>query len=498
MQDVGGRPPPLARTIFRGALALGSLRFAIRLLGFLSVTITARLLTPADFGVIGTAAIVTGFFAVLQQTGMGEALIRLRTITADDLHTAWTISLAVAALVTAAVLAAAGPAAAWLGEPKLPPVLHLLAFAPLINALGSPATATLLRNLQFQREFQLRIAQKLGTVVCVIAGAFLLRTYWGLVYGTLAGAIWGAVVSHVLVPHPVRLRLSGAAYFLSFSFWTLVQALGAYAGRTADEIAVRRVADTMTFGLYHVSRDLTRIFVAESVAPAAAALLPGLARLQGDPARFARAAMHAVGAGAVVAVPVGFGISAVAPEAIVLLLGGQWAAAAPFLSIVAIGSVAGTLVGMHRAILVALGRANVSAWLSLLRAAVLVIACQLAAWQWGAHGAAVAYAVVSVTLFVVDYEVVFRLLGRPGAIFGIVARPVLAGLLMMLALWAVPLPASLPLIARAAAKVALGVATYGLALSALWWAAGRPEGPETTMLEQAPRGLGRRLLPARR
>jgi O-antigen/teichoic acid export membrane protein len=489
--------PPLTRTIFRGAIFVGSLRFAIRLLGFLSVTITARLLTPVDFGVIGTAAIVTGFFAVLQQNGIGDALTRLKSISAGDIHTAWTINLIVAFLVSAGVLAIAAPAAAWLEEPKLTPVLLHLGLVPLINAAASPGTMTLLRDLKFRHEFELRLLQKAGVVACVVAGAFVMRDYWGLVYGTMAGAVWGVVLSYALAPHPVRLRLAAAGYFLSFSGWTLLQSLAAYVSRTADEVAVRRIADTLTFGLYHVSRDLTRVFVAESVAPAAAALLPGLARLQDDRPRFTRAAMNAMGVGAIVAVAVGFGIAAVAPEAVVLLLGGQWAGAAPFLSIVAIGSAAGTLVGMHRSIVVALGRVDLSAKVSLLRAATIVAACALAALHFGVTGVAIAYAAAWVIWFFLDAEIVFRLLGRPGAAFRIVFRPVVAGLAMVLALWLLPWPAGLPLVVIVALKVTVGAAVYVGSLGLMWLAMGRPDGPEATLIEQLPRVVSRRLLPAR-
>jgi PST family polysaccharide transporter len=277
----------------------------------------------------------------------------------------------------------------------------------------------------------------------------------------------------------------------------MLQALGAYIGRTADEIAVRRIADTMTFGLYHVSRDLSRVFVAESVAPAGAALLPGLARLQDNPERFARGAVLAMGVGAIVAVAVGFGLSAVAQEAVVLLLGAKWAPAAQFLAIVTIGSAAGTLVGMHRAILVAMGRVDLSAKLACTRAAMLIAGCTFASLHWGVQGVAVTYAAMWVVIYLVDSAIVFRLLGRPGAVFTVILRPLTAGLAMVLVLWLLPLPAGLPLIAVALLKVVVGAAVYAGVLGALWWALGRPEGPEATLLEQAPRGLGRRFLPAR-
>jgi O-antigen/teichoic acid export membrane protein len=498
MHDAGRKAPPLARTIFRGALFMGSLRFAMRAIGFFSVAITARLLTPADFGVTGTAAIVTGFFILLQQNGTGDALTRMPKITQADVQTAWTLNLSASILVTIGVLAVSGPAADWLAEPNLTAALGVLAFTPIINALGSPGTFTLLRDFRFKQEFALRVTQKLLMVACVITGALIFRTWWGLVYGTLTGATLGMLTTYLFCPHPLAVRFKGAAYFLSFSLWTFITSLGVYVWRTADEIAVRRISDTLTFGLYHVSRDLTRVLISESVAPAAAVLLPGLARLQHEPERFARAAAKAMGVSVIVALAVGLGVSATARETTLLLLGEKWADAAPFLVVVAVGSISGTIVGLHRSILAALGRMRMAAGLALLRAAALVTACTLAGLHGGPIAVAYAYLVVSTIGYCFDFWLIFRMLGRPWAVLEISARPLLAGGAMMLALALLPLPADLPLLVTALAKAAVGATAYVGVLLAAWFAAGRPDGGEAALIEQMPKRIGALLLrPAR-
>jgi O-antigen/teichoic acid export membrane protein len=55
MPDPAGSAPLGAR-LFAGAALMVGLRFAVRARGLVSVIILARLLTPTDFGVIGTAA----------------------------------------------------------------------------------------------------------------------------------------------------------------------------------------------------------------------------------------------------------------------------------------------------------------------------------------------------------------------------------------------------------------------------------------------------------
>jgi O-antigen/teichoic acid export membrane protein len=492
MTEDSDRAQPLAGLVMRGAILMVLLRFTLRALGLVSVLFTARLLTPADFGVVGTSAIVLGLFAILQSVGLGEAIARMRKLEPDQLHTAWTMNLLAATLVSVCVWFSAPVAARVLDEPVLAELLRWQAFTPSIVALVSPGTMTFLRDFAFRKEFMLRVFQKAIIVVCVVAGAFAMRSYWGLVWGTMTGTALSVAMSYVLFPYRPRFTLSRYRDFVGFSFWSLLFSFATYVATVADEVVVRRLVTTQLFGLYHTSRDLSRTLVAEMVAPAAAALLPGLARLVGEPARFARAAEQTVGVGAIVAVAVGLGVSATASEVTAILLGPQWTAAAPFLAWTAIGVAGHTMAGLHRSILAAQDKQHWSTGLWALRAAVLGSGC-IAAGQWsGMYAVAVTFAVASCILMLFDYVLIFRDLGRPSAVLTIFGRPCLAGAAMLGAI--ALLPTDLPLLLSAAVKVGAGAAVYGIVLMAAWFAVGRPIGAETALLHRLPPRLGNLLL----
>jgi O-antigen/teichoic acid export membrane protein len=405
------------------------------------------------------------------------------------------MNLVAATIVSVCIWLSAPLAARLLDEPVLVEILRWQAFTPSIVALVSPGTMTFMRDFAFRNEFTLKLFQKAVIVVCVVAGAFVMRSYWGLVWGSMIGTVLSVAMSYVLFPYRPRFTLARYRDFIGFSFWTLLLSFATYVATVADEVVVRRLVSTQQFGLYHTSRDLSRTLVAEMVAPAAAALLPGLARLRDEPARFRRAAEQTVGVGAIVAVAVGLGVSATAPEITAILLGPQWTGAAPFLAWTSIGVAGHTMAGLHRSILAARDKPHWSTALWALRAAVLAGACA-AAGEWGGMMAvAVTFVVASVLLMLFDYAVIFGQLGRPWAPVAIFTRPFLAGAAMMgvLAL----LPAGLPLLAAAPLKVCLGAATYGLVLGGLWFALGRPDGAETALLHRLPPRLGNLLLPRR-
>ena len=70
--------------IFSGALIVVGMRWTDRLVGLLSTLILARLLVPADFGVVAMASIVVGLVDVLLDLGVNVALIHNRDATKED------------------------------------------------------------------------------------------------------------------------------------------------------------------------------------------------------------------------------------------------------------------------------------------------------------------------------------------------------------------------------------------------------------------------------
>src|SRR5512139_1506513 len=99
-------PPGMNKVLYRSAATAVLLQWSIRFIGLISVLVLARLLTPADFGIIGIAMATVAIVEICGAVGLRQALLRIASPTRDHLDTAWTIQLIVCwslALLTAAV-----------------------------------------------------------------------------------------------------------------------------------------------------------------------------------------------------------------------------------------------------------------------------------------------------------------------------------------------------------------------------------------------------------
>ncbi len=486
-------PREIPARVFRGTLWFLSFRLFSRMVGFLALAVKARALTPDDFGLIGSIALVSGLVGIVGAHGVFDQLVRMEKLSREDLDRGWTLNLIFSAAVTLITFAVARPAAVLLNEPLLVDALRVTAIRSVLSALSSPVGVWWSRELRFDRAVQFAMATRVIDALLTTLGAVALRSFWGIIWGGMAALLVNIALSHAIRPYRPRLRLDHSASLLAFSGWSLLHGVTNYFALSSDELVVRRGSDRETFGLYHVSRDLARVFVTEAVYPVAGPLLAGLARVRhvgGD--WFVNATAKAIGAALLIASAVGFGLAATSSEAIGLTLGWRWSDATPILTVIALGNAALVVCELHRSIMVAYGRVEVSALLWLARALSQMAACAMAFSRGGAMAVAWAFSTTCALFLLVDYAVVFRAIGgKARLILRVLTRPLLAGAGMFTVLVLLPWPPHLTVVSLALVKILLGAASYGFCLVLAWRAAGRPLGGETVLLDQLPFRLRR-------
>ena len=485
----------LATRVMRGAVAMLLLRWVTRVLGLVSVAITARLLTPDDFGVMGTASIVLRLFLNLSSSGGGEVLVRMKNLEPDHVHTVWTMRLLMSIPLALTLFLLSGPLSVWLHEPRVADVIKLVAFIPCFEALASPGPTLLAREMNFTRLFYLRVAVKFISVIATIVLAFVLRDYWALVLGQVSAALALIVVTHAFWPYLPRLTICRVHETGSYTFWSFWRNVAIYLADTIDEFMVRRTSGTELFAHYHASRDLSRVFFTELVAQAAMPLFSAYSKLQDQPQRLRSAVTVSLGASTILLSFISLIIYASADSLVRLILGPQWHAAGPYLQFLALGVGAQTLARMARNVYSATDRQKLSFVVWCLRAAITGLSVA-AGFAYGDALLVVRLVAVSgIVMTLLELWLVYRILGGRYPVVALYRSSAVAGLTMLLALSLLPASLAAWPFLDLMAKGALGASVYGLALLLLWHATGRPQGPEHALLQRLP-ARARKLLGA--
>ena len=472
------------------------LRLSIRVIGLTSTVVLARLLVPADFGLVAMATALSGAVAAMSEFGFGVALIQNQAADRRHYDTAWTLGLIRGVIVAGVLAACAGPLASALSDQRLEPVLLLLAVGAAVTSLENIAVIGFRKDLQFHREFSYRAIAKVASFAVTVPLAILLRNYWALVVGIVAGQLAGVLLSYTMCAYRPRLSLSVWRQLLQFSRWLLLNSILSFVHGRAHTFVIGRLAGAHPLGLFEVAHEIASLPATEMVAPVRAALLPGYAKLASDRARLSAGFPTTFGLIVMVAMPVAVAIGLLADPLVRIALGTQWLAAIPVLKVLALYGAINVCVANTWPVFIALGRPWVNTALTALGVLLLVPLLFWSVLQAGMVGAAWSLVMVAAVLLAGNLSAAAHLLAlSPRQLLSRVWRSLVATAAMGIAVvlcqseWTRS-DTQADLVALLLLCLASGALAYLATLWLLWLAAGRDDDPEPEAIR-----LLRELLP---
>lgn len=474
----------LGNKLVKGSAWMIAMRWSARLMGLVSMVVVARLLTPADFGIYAIAITFIGLLDALSDFGTDTAIIRHRDPTRAHYDTAWTVG-ALGHLAIAASIVAFAPLAVHLyDDPRLQPVMLVMALTTLIAGCANVGIADFRRKLDFAKDFQFNVLVQLCGVVATIALALALRNYWALVLGGLIRSVARVAIGYWMHAYRPRFSLSAHTELLGFSLWTMIRSGAQFVAGRAERLIVGAYYGPALTGLYTVANDFAAMIVFELLHPIGRALFPGMAMKQGDPEWEKKSLPIVFSISATLAIAMGFGLAAIAKPAMELVFGSQFADGGAYL---AIFSVQMALAGLLQPVtLYLIVNANTALTILLLiqGVCVLTVTAVLAALKMPLE--TVIYANFAVNLLA--FSQLALMLRRVGGnlrwtdVARIWSRPILAGAAM---LWIVSQVVAL-LDGGPALQVAIGggvgAASFVAILFGLWRLAQRPDGFEERLI----------------
>ncbi len=470
-------------SIYRGAAVAVILQWTMRLIGLVSVIILARLLGPADFGIVGLAAAALSLVELIGAVGLRQALLRIRTPSREHLDTAFTIQLILMSAMALAGIASAPFIGAVYKEPALTAVVAALSCRYFLLGLVNIGIVDFDRHLQFGKDLRMRLVSRLAAFAVTLAAAILLQSYWALVIGLICQSGFHAVASWVVHPYRPRLSLSRRSELLGFSLWMFIHYTAQTVQQQVERLALGRFATAHLVGLYSVSKDLSDIFTQEISTALDRVTFVTVARSGGPLSDSPERLPGLIGAYAMIAAPMGLGLAATAEPTITVLLGRQWVDAVPLLQIVAVYSAIYAVYQVIASALMASGKGRMGATLSGAGAMVLIFAVASAslARPDAMSIAWAAFAGNAVVLLAGTLVIAREAQARLSLLIASIIRPFLAAAMMAAAVHGLVPEAGMALLDLIAC-VAIGCLLYPVLLAAIWLASGRPAGAESEAL----------------
>jgi lipopolysaccharide exporter len=482
----------IGQRMAKGAFWMVLARALDRSIGLASTIILARLLVPEDFGLVAMATALLALLEVFGAFGVDMALIQNTSATDRHLDTAWTFNVIQGAAFGLALLALAGPAADFYSEPRLQAIILCLAAGSLIQGFENIGTVMFRKELRFQQEFTLLFCRRLAGFLVTIPVAFVLRSYWALVAGMLMGRVAAVALSYAL--HEYRPRFSFAALreLLHFGKWLVVSNTLYFITSRCADFVIGKTSGAHALGLFNLSYEISNLPTSDLIAPINRAIFPGYAQKANQLDALRDTYLQVIGVVALLAVPAGVGIAAVAEILVPVVLGPKWVEAVPAMTALSFFGVLLALKTNNHYVYLALGKSRIPALLALLQLVILLPLVVVGSMRGGAHGAAIAYLAAQLLFTPISVGMIRHVLKlRVGQLAAVFYRPLIAAAAMYVGTrFAVVAFEDAPrygasLIVPLLICVSCGVALYAVGVLLLWWVAGRPASAESRTLEFA-------------
>ncbi len=321
-------------------LAMIGATYIDRMLRFLLLTITGWAAGPSGLGVALLALLVTELVQTLTDLGFHRSLLQEKRLRRATVDTAFTLAACNGFVIAAVMLAFAGPLASLMGEPRIEPLLRLLAIVPVVTGLGQVSDAL----LQRRKRFRLIAARTVATAVAASGVGFgAIRQGspdYALVLSALVQACLVGGLSWVLAPYRPRPRPSGDEWKRigprSFRLW-MSGIVGFLNNRGFDFIAGLSLGPAALAAL-RIGGQIVLLLIQVTIGPILAVAYAVLPRLRGQPDRFKAELMVAALLCSALLFPIFAGLFALADVVLPAVLGEKWnslAAILPFMSLIA-------------------------------------------------------------------------------------------------------------------------------------------------------------------
>jgi lipopolysaccharide exporter len=405
-----------------------------RVLVLLSIAILARLLTPADFGLVAFALTVTALLDTVADLGVSQALIVAREDVERKAQSAWTLGVAIGAGLAVVTAALAPVAAEFFRDDDVAPLLAVLGINFLIRGAGTTHYALAQREIEFRSRTAAELADVLVRGTVGIAAALLGAGAWSLVIGYIAGSTAMTSTLWRMVDFRPKLKLVRADARGLLRFGGALAALDVLSAVIAnvDYLIVGRVLGESDLGLYSLGYRLPELLIINLSVVAGLVLFPAFATLGRD--ALSGAFLTSLRYTLMVSVPLTIGLVVLAGPVVHVAFGDQWDGAVEALRVIAIAAFAITVGVPAGTAYKSLGRVDVLLKLAVPRC-ILAVVLILLLVDRGIVWVAAAQAIVAGTFATIGILLAARLLGTGLRAIAAAAWPaVAAGALLAVAL----------------------------------------------------------------
>lgn len=381
-----------AKGLFWGAVNNGTMQILNILIGI----VLGRLLSPGEYGLVGMLTIFTMIAGNLQSCGFTQALVNIKAPTARDYNSVFWFNIMMSVTLYVILFLCAPLIAMYYRRPELVPLSRLVFLAFLISSFGIAHNAYMFKNMMNREQaivgfFSLVISGATG-----IALAYSGFSYWSLAWQQIIFITCVNIGRYYYVPWrpemkidfgPVRSMFAFSSKMLVTSIINTVNVhiLTVIFGRLFSASAVGNFSQANKWNV------TAHTFVSGTITQVAQPVLASISEDERERRVFHKMMRFT----AFLSFPCMLGLSLIANDFILVLLGERWAQCVPLMQVLCIGGAFMSLYALYQNLAISSGRSDIYMWCSIAQI-VLQIAVILCFHGQGIMGMVRAYTLFNI------------------------------------------------------------------------------------------------------
>lgn len=351
--------------------------------------VLARILVPADFGMLVTIQIFTGVAGFVSGGGMGQALVQAKEVERRNFDVVFTVQLVICSLIYAFFFLISPWVAVWFNNDIYTNLMRVSAINFLTRPFGNIPRSMLHREMRFKT---MSLIQAAGIICSGAASVIMALNHmgsWSLIYGGLAGSASNIILLSAATRwHPrLHFNINTAKKFGAYGFKLSANEIIVYLRLQTGNFTISRFLGPSMLGLFNKADSIGKLPVEIISGSAYQTVFRALSKIQDNDDQSKYVFLRTITLVTVYTFPVYVGLWWLADPFILLVYGKKWMDSAYPLKILALGGLFRCITSQSGAVSAAcnqLGyeiRIQAEAWM-------ITIAGCLIGLRWGLIGVA--------------------------------------------------------------------------------------------------------------
>ena len=358
----------------------------------------ARLLSPADYGMVGMLTIFSLIAVSLQESGFISALNRKKDARQEDYNAVFWFNVMCSTTVYIVLFFLSPLIAAWFRQPVLVPLARLMFLSFVISSFATTPRAWLFRNLRVKQTAIITMVALVASGVTGVTLAWNGFAYWGIAWQNITYCLFITIGSWMAAEWRPTFHLDFRPLrgMIGFSSKLLATNIFTHINNNLFSLFFGRLYGERMVGYYNQANKWTGMGYNTLTGMVWSVTQPLFARLSyDDPQRMREVFRKMLRFTCFLSFPSLFGLGLIAPEFITIAITDKWLPSAQLMQLLCVGGAFMPVASLYSNFLISQGKSNVFMYNTMAQCLVQML-FMVALYPYGVEAMVVAYVVVNV------------------------------------------------------------------------------------------------------